>query len=140
MRLRLVIGVVAFLILVSLGFAFVLVGSGPVSSNWRAQQPTSSATAVGLNNAIAQENAQLGTRKWEIPANKQALTQIQAYAGATSVMPNDKLTFYVSTEKNGDRFSVEIYRLGWYGGDGARLMTSEVGLVGQAQGYYNSVT
>jgi hypothetical protein len=116
-----------FFILMSLTCAFVLVGLGLVSS-------------TGSDNVIARENAQLGTRKWQIPANKEASTQIQAYASATSVMLGDKLTFYVSTEIQGDRFSVDIYRLGWYGGDGGRLMTSQAGLIGQARGYYNSAT
>src|SRR5262249_23047175 len=130
MRLRLVIGVVTFFILISLAVALALVGSGPVAANEKiALQSVSHMNAVGPDNVTARENTQLGTPNWEIPANREASTQIQAYASATSVTQSDKLTFYVSTEKEGDRFSVEIYRLGWYAGDGGRLLASQTGLI-----------
>jgi hypothetical protein len=138
MRLRLVIGIVIFFILISLASAFMLVGPGSAFSNRQiGQQPVADPTAVSPDNVIARENAQLGTRKWQISVGDEALTEIQGYTSATSVTPGDKLTFYVSTEKEGDGFTIEIYRLGWYGGDGARLMASQSGLRGQAQGYYN---
>src|SRR5438045_4979268 len=107
MSLKLVIGVGVFFILMSLTFGFVLAGPGPLASNTQiASRTGSGATTVRGDNAIARENAQLGTRKWEIPASRQASTQIQAYASATSVMAGEKLTFFVSTAQNGDRFSV----------------------------------
>ena len=134
MRLRLIIGVVIFFILMGLGLAFVFVGLGPPTTTGKiVPQPT-------LNNAIARENAQVGASEWEIPAKRAASTQIQAYASATSVAPGDKLTFYVSTQNVGDHFSAEIYRLGWYGGDGGRLLAFQNDLIGQAQGYYDSAT
>jgi hypothetical protein len=83
------------------------------------------------------ENEQLGTLKWEIPAGRDASNQIQAYASATSVMLGEKLTFFLSTETDATRFFVDIYRLGWYNGEGGRLMASQTGLVGHAQGYYD---
>src|SRR5207249_415007 len=66
-----------------------------------------------------------------------ASTQIQAYAGATSVQPEHKLPFYVSVQENNTPFSINIYRLGWYGGFGGRLMGSWANQVGHAQGYYD---
>jgi hypothetical protein len=141
MRLRLFIGIVAFFIVMSLAIAIVLVGLGRLLSNGNiVPQSASGGTATSADNVIARENAQLGTRKWEIPVSRQASTQIQAYAGATSVTSGDKLTFYVSTATDSARFSVEIYRLGWYGGDGGRLMTSQTNLIGRAQGYFNEAT
>ena len=138
MRLRLIIGVVIFFILISLVAAFMLVGPSSAFSNRQSgEQAVADPTAVGADNVIARENAQLGTRKWQISVGDEALTEIQGYTSATSVTAGDKLTFYVSTEKAGDGFTIEIYRLGWYGGDGARLMASQIGLRGQAQGYYN---
>jgi hypothetical protein len=125
----------------SLILAWVLVGPDRLLSNGNdAAQPVSDPTAFNSDNVIARENTQLGTRNWEIPANRQASTQIQAYASATSIAPGDKLTFSVSTQKEGDRFSIGIYRLGWYGGDGGRLMNPQtIVMGGHAQGYYDPV-
>lgn len=119
MRARLARGLAVSFILLSLLSAFVLTG------------------ARGTGNVITRENAHPGTQAWQISAGDEAVTQIQAYTSATSVSPGDKLTFYVSTEKEGDPFTIDVYRLGWYDGNGARLMTSPVELKGQAQGYYD---
>ncbi len=94
-------------------------------------------TAPSISNVIVNENAHQGTSSWEIPSGKGASIEIRAYAGATSIMPGQSLTFYVSTQKEGTRYSINIYRLGWYGGYGGRLMTSLANQVGHAQGYYD---
>ncbi|MFL5627667.1 MAG: N,N-dimethylformamidase beta subunit family domain-containing protein [Ktedonobacteraceae bacterium] len=92
-----------------------------------------------MNNVIQRENAQPGTTSWQIPAAKRSATRIQAYASGTSILPGQALTFYVSTQKDGTPYSVDIYRLGWYGGTGGRLMASQTNLIGHAQGYYDSL-
>jgi len=89
------------------------------------------------SNIITRENALTGTSSWKIPPGKGASTQIQAYAGATSVSPGKSLTFYVSTQKEGTPYSIVIFRLGWYGGYGARAMASPIKQIGFAQGYYD---
>jgi hypothetical protein len=91
-------------------------------------------------NAIVPENALAGSSSWKIPSGQEATTQIQAYANATSVLPGKTLTFYVSTRQNGMQYWLDIYRLGWYGGSGGRLMVSVGAQVGHAQGYYNDAT
>lgn len=103
-------------------------------------EPRLNRTAVSPDNVIVQENAHPGTQAWQISEGDEALTQIQGYTSATSVSPGDKLTFYISTENEGDDYTIDIYRLGWYGGLGARLMTPQAGLKGRAQGYYNAAT
>ena len=60
---------------------------------------------------------------------------IQGYVSATSVDPGGSLTVYVSTLE--PTYTIDVYRIGYYGGTGARLMTSVPGLTGQSQGYYN---
>jgi hypothetical protein len=95
------------------------------------------ATVTPTSNVITQENARRGTNDWEIPDAKGSSIQIQAYASATSVSPGQSLTFYVSTQKEGISYSINIYRLGWYGGLGGRLMTSIAKQTGFAQGYYD---
>ena len=138
MKLQFVAGVAAFFIVISVVFAFAVIGPGSVFSRVTNEQlPSAEPTAVDTENPIEQENEQLGTLKWEIPPSRVASIQIQAYASATSVLPGENLTFYVSTEIDGTRFFVDIYRLGWYGGEGGRLMASQSGLVGHDQGYYD---
>lgn len=86
---------------------------------------------------VRDENAREGSAAWRI-RNYAAAGEIQAYAGRTSVNPGEGIDFYVSTRMAGTRYRAEIYRMGWYGGLGARLMASTAPLVGLAQGYYTS--
>ena len=132
MRLRFVLGVVVFFILAAVALAGIMSGQSLFTPR----------TSIGdslSGNPIILENAHLGTESWEIPAGKASSTQIQAYASATSVLPGQKLTFYVSTQVEGTAYSIDIYRLGWYGGSGGRLMTSVGYRTGHAQGFYDSV-
>jgi hypothetical protein len=68
-------------------------------------------------NPIQIENAKPGTTAWESPASPS--TAIQGYASGMSVQPGDVLQLHVSAEGDA-RYRIEIYRLGWYGGDGGR--------------------
>src|SRR5207253_7762486 len=83
-------------------------GLGPFPHS---QVPEWQVPATPKSNAIVSENAHLGTSSWEIPPDKSADIQIQAYTSATSVSPGRNLTFYVSTKKVGTLYSISIYRL-----------------------------
>lgn len=135
MNPRFAAGIAALFVLVSVVFVAVLYGPSLLASETNA---VDSQTPIISNSAIASENAHLGTKSWQIPRGKEASTQIQAYASATSVLPGQNLTFYVSTQSEGTVYSVNIYRLGWYQGYGGRFMFSKVYLTGHAQGYYDS--
>jgi len=139
MRSRLVVGGMVFFV-VGLVLCLFLFGPSLAAGLNNAQVPDGVlATATrGPVNPIILENAQLGTAGWQIPPGHDATTQIQAYADATSVSPEKKLTFYVSTQQAGTPYTIDIYRLGWYAGAGGRLMTQVEGQVGQAQGYYDA--
>jgi hypothetical protein len=125
---------VAFMVFVAVAVIALAVG---LFSTRGASPPASLATSTSQGNAITRENALLGTSSWMIPDKQQATTQIQAYTSATSVSPGQKLTFYVSTQREGTPYSIGIYRLGWYAGLGGRLVASQANLVGHAQGYYD---
>lgn len=86
---------------------------------------------------ILQENARPGSKNWLIPQGKAATTQIQVYANKLSVRPGQAITFYVSVQKDRTPYAVDIYRLGWYRGDGGRLLAS-LKETGKAQGYYDA--
>jgi hypothetical protein len=136
MRVRLVASVTGFFIVVAAVLTALFFGSslqGSRTSTGYLQ------TTVTSNNPIIAENARPGTNSWQIPGGKEATTQIQAYASATSVSPGQKLIFYVSTQTEGTSYALEIYRLGWYSGLGGRLMTSQAFLTAHAQGYYDPV-
>src|SRR5579884_785641 len=148
LRLRVIVGVTIFFVLVAGVVSLLLLGPSLLSAAGSRNGNTSSVLsgntdttplASASHNVIATENAQPGTTSWIIPNRKAATTQIQAYASATSVQPGQKLSFYVSTQVQGMPYSIDIYRLGWYGGDGGRLIASSTDLMGSAQGYYNPV-
>src|SRR5919109_191672 len=48
-------------------------------------------------------------------------TSVEGYASELSVLPGEQVHLHVSTDE-GHRYRVELYRLGWYGGLGARLL------------------
>ena len=99
--------------------------------------PHSQVPAAASSNVIVNENEHIGTTSWQIPATEGATTQIQAYASATSISPGQQLTFYVSTQVEGTPYTIDFYRLGWYGGLGGRFMGERANQIGQVQGYYD---
>jgi hypothetical protein len=73
-------------------------------------------------NPIQAENALPGAdpASWIQPAY--TATAIQGYSSEASVLPGQTVHLHVRTSL-GQRYRVEVYRLGWYGGFGARLLT-----------------
>jgi hypothetical protein len=70
-------------------------------------------------NAVQVENQHPGSLHWGMkPAPAGA---IEGYASEVSVRGGDRLELHVSTSPAAS-YRVEIYRLGWYGGLGGRLM------------------
>ena len=123
-----------------LGTTVITAASAPAPAPAPTSAPTPASTTASTSNPIVLENAQQGTTDWMITDGHVATTQIQAYASAPSVYPGHTLTFYVSTIIGGTPYSVDFYRLGWYGGKGGRLMFSQNDLIGHAQGYYDLTT
>ena len=70
------------------------------------------------SNPVVCENSQPGTpmSQWYSPS---AWGSIQGFSTTESVTPGQSISFKVSSP---EVYKVQIYRLGWYGGDGARLM------------------
>lgn len=93
-------------------------------------------------NAIQAENALPGTLDWKLTnpvstpdrdSGRYRTRIIEGFASAPSVNKGEQLTFYVST--TAATFSLEIFRMGFYGGHGARRMpgASWSGVVGVDQ-------
>jgi N,N-dimethylformamidase beta subunit-like protein len=70
-------------------------------------------------NEIQLENAKAGTTSWQRP--QAPPPTIEGFASEVGARPGDTLHFHVSTSPAG-QYRIEIYRLGWYGGAGARLL------------------
>jgi hypothetical protein len=76
-------------------------------------------TAGQSGNDIRRENARAGTTAWRLPQAPERA--VEGYASETSVGPGQTLHLHVSTTPAA-RYRVQIYRIGWYGGAGGRLV------------------
>ncbi len=95
---------------------------------------TFSATAIPANpNPIYLENLNPGTTNWKlVNRGSRASGEIAGYASATSVNKGQSLDIKVSLGEAG-QFTIDVYRLGYYGGKGGRLMASSGSLNGTPQ-------
>jgi|tagenome__1003787_1003787.scaffolds.fasta_scaffold20938692_2 hypothetical protein len=93
------------------------------------------AAAIGSNatNPIQAENANGGVPESQWLPPFAPPSSIEGYASETSVRAGDPVHLHVSAN-DGDRYRVEVYRLGWYGGQGARLLTCLPGCGGDEPG------
>jgi hypothetical protein len=73
-----------------------------------------------MRSPVAEENARPGDAGWWSGKHAPA-GAIEGYAGAPGARPGERLELHVSTNPPA-RYHVEVYRLGWYGGDGGRLL------------------
>jgi len=71
-------------------------------------------------NKIRQENAKPGTLDWALTSRCTTAYEIEGFAVPNSVSAGDQLAVYVSTQA--PAFTAQVYRLGYYGGTGGRLM------------------
>ena len=86
------------------------------------------------DNRIVIENQKAGTDKaiWDAPTS----SQIEGFATDISVDQGETVSFKINIDTPigvDVPYHVEIYRLGYYGGDGATLVTTLAGLTGSAQ-------
>lgn len=94
--------------------------------------------AEGEGNPVVRENARPGTRDWMLknaridPATRYRCPWIEGYCSRTSVRAGERLEICVSTRPESP-FTVDVYRMGWYGGDGGRLMRSMGPFPGRAR-------
>src|SRR3974390_1640689 len=71
-------------------------------------------------NKIRQENAQPGSPDWSLTSRCTTAYEIEGFAVPSSVSAGDQVAVYVSTQA--PAFTAQVYRLGYYGGTGGRLM------------------
>src|SRR5947209_1368687 len=75
--------------------------------------------SASIANPIQIENARPGDSGWQLPPGTGKV--ITGYASETSVAPGETVHLHVSAPQ-GERYRVQLYRLGWYHGSGGRLI------------------
>jgi hypothetical protein len=78
-------------------------------------EPIESPPAPGPGR-VRRENMRNGTDVWELPVHGKG--EAEAYASDTSVAPGERIAFAVAS--SAATAAITLYRLGWYGGRGAR--------------------
>ena len=71
------------------------------------------------NNPVALENAKPGTSSWNTV--QAAFRWIEGYTSEVSAAPGEAVHFHVQTDPAA-HYRIDIYRMGWYGGLGGRLV------------------
>ena len=83
-------------------------------------------TLFAATNPIIAENQNPGTTDWRINYNIGTFSsdtngEIKGYASATSVNKGDSINLHVSVNP-AQTYAIDVFRMGWYGGAGGRLM------------------
>ena len=79
-------------------------------------------------NPIVAENCQPGSTDWVVT---NAIGDIEGFAYPTSVNKGETVTLFVNT--NAARYDIMVFRSGYYGGAGGRLMQTITDVAGQSQ-------
>jgi hypothetical protein len=116
--------------------ALVAAGTG-ATLRATAGSPSPEPAATGPDNPTRAENRLAGSGDWQIGSGDTVAAddlggQVCGYASATSVNLGESIDFRVST-RPARSFTVDVYRLGWYGGAGARRTASSPRLQGVTQ-------
>ena len=81
-------------------------------------------------NPVLSENTKRGTSAWQL-VNPATNHEIEGYASLTSVNRGGQISLFVSTTD--PLYTIEVYRMGWYGGAGARLVAGPFTRAGVSQ-------
>jgi hypothetical protein len=104
------------------GTAYTFKVAGINSVGTGADSAASAAIIPAPLNAIQIENRQPGDPNWGDFAGPPGPTAISGYGSRISVNHGQSIDFYVTTTAS--TVSINVYRMGWYEGAGARLMRS----------------
>src|SRR4051794_17382795 len=98
-------------LLVAAVAALLFAGRGPMRPTLEAQGP----------NQISIENQQPGDDDWDISGGGAGGASIQGFASDISVNTGQTVDFKIKTDAT--NYTIDVYRLGYYGGAGARKVT-----------------
>jgi hypothetical protein len=82
-------------------------------------------------NYIQQENSKPGTSEWQLASPSYASGAIEGYASLTSVNRGGQIQLFVNTSD--PRYTIDLFRMGYYGGLGARRMMRSITMTGRTQ-------
>ena len=96
--------------------------------------PAPPRAALAADNAVVTENQQPGSNAWQLGSlvSDDVNGQIKGYASKTSVGLGQTISLYVTVNPI-QTYTIDIYRIGWYGGLGGRLRLQSGTLSGAAQ-------
>ena len=95
-------------------------------------------TSTVTTNPVVLENQKPGSSGWQIgdlegrPYTADTVGAIKGYASAVSVNKGENITFYVRVS-SAQPIQIDVYRVGWYAGQGGRLMNQSGSLNGVVQ-------
>jgi len=103
--------------------------AGALASTLTANRAPGASASPAQARLIAGENAREGSLDWQLTrvrldvARGIRASAIEGYCSRQSVKAGESIEFFVSAKPE-SRFKLEIFRTGYYGGRGARLMTT----------------
>ena len=86
--------------------------------------------AVAASNPTQSENAKPGSSDWEI-TQIAVSGEIGGYASRTSVNRGEQIQLFVDTAD--PTYTIDVFRMGWYGGVGARRIIPAISRIGTRQ-------
>lgn len=89
-----------------------------------------STTEAYATTVIQRENARPGSLDWQLTQSAEK-GEVEGYASLTSVNRGESIKLFVSTSD--PFYTIDVYRMGWYGGRGARLVTGGIRRPGKRQ-------
>jgi hypothetical protein len=105
-------------------------GSGAAASSTVVQEEATQLGAAGVQAPwVVRENNRPGTTAWRIAGTPPGL--LAGYADHTSAVVGDHVQLFVTTDAAS--YQVTAYRVGWYGGAGAREVWASAPLTGATQ-------
>jgi hypothetical protein len=115
-----------------------LAGLGALAAAGGCETPGEPPPSTQISAAIHIENTRPGTRDWMLtntridPPTRYRCPWIEGYCSHQSVRAGDTIHFFVSTNPASD-FTLDLFRLGYYGGTGGRRVHSFGTTPGKAQ-------
>lgn len=116
----------------------VAVASSPLAAAEQSNKELPPENETGRDSSlIRRENERAGARDWQltrvrINRGQYRTSLIEGYCSHQSILAGETLSLFVSTEP-ARRFTIDVYRMGYYGGAGARHMTTLGPLKGKTQ-------
>ena len=87
-------------------------------------------TGAHASTPIEVENARAGSSAWQL-SNPAEYGEVEGYASLTSVNRGKAIELFVNTRDSS--YTIDVYRMGWYGGAGARLVIGPIARSGTVQ-------